>query len=97
MRRPTHDLHNFQAAMAHALRWTGTAQEGALEIGFNRADVKKTIAAMTPRMFYKAMASEKRPDQMQDVYHVPSRAGVLYVKFTDEGVQEFKLLSFKRK
>lgn len=43
------------------------------------------------------MASERRPGQMQDVYHVPSRAGLLYVKFTDDGIAEFMLLSFKRK
>ena len=98
MKRPaTHDLRDFQTAMARALRWTGTAQGGAAEIGFDKADVKAAIASMTTQMFYKTMESEKRPGQMQDVYHVPSRAGVLYVKFTDEGIKEFKLLSFKQK
>jgi hypothetical protein len=33
----------------------------------------------------------------QDVYHVPSPAGVLYVKFTADAVTEFLLLSFKEK
>jgi motility quorum-sensing regulator/GCU-specific mRNA interferase toxin len=33
----------------------------------------------------------------QDVYHVPSEAGTLYVKFTANAVTEFWLLSFKRK
>jgi motility quorum-sensing regulator/GCU-specific mRNA interferase toxin len=33
----------------------------------------------------------------QDVYHVPSPAGVLYVKFTADLVTEFLLLSFKEK
>jgi motility quorum-sensing regulator/GCU-specific mRNA interferase toxin len=33
----------------------------------------------------------------QDVYHVPSLAGVLYVKFTADIVTEFLLLSFKEK
>jgi motility quorum-sensing regulator/GCU-specific mRNA interferase toxin len=33
----------------------------------------------------------------QDVYHVPSEAGLLYVKFTASGVSEFLLLSFKEK
>ena len=33
----------------------------------------------------------------QDVYHVPSIAGVLYVKFRNDAVTEFKLLSFKEK
>jgi motility quorum-sensing regulator/GCU-specific mRNA interferase toxin len=33
----------------------------------------------------------------QDVYHVPSAVGVLYVKFTADVVMEFLLLSFKEK
>jgi motility quorum-sensing regulator/GCU-specific mRNA interferase toxin len=33
----------------------------------------------------------------QDVYHVPSPAGTLYVKFTADSVTEFLLLSFKEK
>jgi len=33
----------------------------------------------------------------QDVYHVPSEQGALYVKFTAEVVTEFLLLSFKEK
>jgi motility quorum-sensing regulator/GCU-specific mRNA interferase toxin len=37
------------------------------------------------------------PRVSQDVYHVPSPAGVLYVKFTADVVTEFPLLSFKEK
>jgi len=33
----------------------------------------------------------------QDVYHVPSEGIVLYVKFTDDRITVFRLLSFKRK
>jgi motility quorum-sensing regulator/GCU-specific mRNA interferase toxin len=33
----------------------------------------------------------------QDVYHVPSPAGVLYVKFTADVITGFLLLSFKEK
>ena len=33
----------------------------------------------------------------QDVYHVPSEAGVLYVKSTADVVTQFLLLSFKEK
>jgi motility quorum-sensing regulator/GCU-specific mRNA interferase toxin len=33
----------------------------------------------------------------QDVYHVPTEAGMLYVKFTSDAVTEFVLLSFKEK
>jgi len=97
IQRPSHNLRDFQAAMAVALRWTRTAQFGAAELGLDRTDVQGVLASMTHEMFYKTMASEKRIGQMQDVYHVPSRAGPLYVKFTDEGISDFKLLSFKQK
>jgi motility quorum-sensing regulator / GCU-specific mRNA interferase toxin len=33
----------------------------------------------------------------QDVYHAPSPAGLLYVKFTADAITEFLLLSFKEK
>jgi len=33
----------------------------------------------------------------QDLYHVPSPAGMLYVKFTADAITEFLLLSFKEK
>ena len=33
----------------------------------------------------------------QDVYHVPSRVGILYVKFTADVITDFLLLSFKEK
>jgi motility quorum-sensing regulator/GCU-specific mRNA interferase toxin len=33
----------------------------------------------------------------QDVYHVPSGLGLLYVKFTADAVTDFALLSFKEK
>lgn len=33
----------------------------------------------------------------QDVYHVPSEYGELYVKFTADAVAEFLLLSFKER
>ncbi|MFZ4580360.1 MAG: type II toxin-antitoxin system MqsR family toxin [Myxococcota bacterium] len=96
-RRPTHNLDAFRRAMAQNLRWTGVARAGADALGFAVVDVKSTVASMKPGMFCKSMPSEKRPGQMQDVYHVPSRVGLLYVKFTDEGIAEFVLLSFKRK
>lgn len=33
----------------------------------------------------------------QDVYHVPSFVGTLYIKFTEDAVTEFLLLSFEEK
>jgi motility quorum-sensing regulator/GCU-specific mRNA interferase toxin len=47
--------------------------------------------------FYKSMTDYADHRVWQDVYHVPSPAGVLYVKFTADLVTEFLLLSFKEK
>jgi len=33
----------------------------------------------------------------QDVYHVPSSLGILYVKFTVDTITDFLLLSFKER
>jgi motility quorum-sensing regulator/GCU-specific mRNA interferase toxin len=47
--------------------------------------------------FYKSMTSYRDHRIWQDVYHVPSEVGTLYVKFTADVVTAFLLLSFKRK
>ncbi len=47
--------------------------------------------------FYKSMTAYADYSRWQDVYHVPSPVGVLYVKFTADVVTEFLLLSFKEK
>ena len=43
------------------------------------------------------MTSHANHRVWQDVYHVPSEAGTLYVKFTADAVTSFLLLSFKEK
>lgn len=48
-------------------------------------------------MFYKSMTSYANHKQWQDVYHVPSAAGLIYLKFTDDIISEFFVLSFKEK
>ncbi len=52
---------------------------------------------MERRHFFKSMTSYRDNRVWQDVYHVPSKAGLLYVKFTADAVTEFVLLSFKEK
>lgn len=47
--------------------------------------------------FYKSMTSRATHTVWQDVYHVPSAVGVLYVKFMADTMTEFRLLSFKEK
>ena len=95
-RRPTHDLDAFKAACADPRRFraTGSAVRDAVSLGFDSADMLSTILLMRRSQFYKSMTAYADHRVWQDVYHVPSRAGTLYVKFTADAVTEFLLLSF---
>jgi motility quorum-sensing regulator / GCU-specific mRNA interferase toxin len=66
-------------------------------LGFSSADIVATIQTMRREHFYKSMTAYVDHWLWQDVYHVPSPAGVLYVKFTADVLTEFLLLSFKEK
>jgi motility quorum-sensing regulator/GCU-specific mRNA interferase toxin len=76
---------------------TGTALKDAYELGFSSQEMVDTVQSMEPRHFYKSMTSLANSKIWQDVYHVPSSVGVLYVKFQGDTVTQFKLLSFKEK
>jgi motility quorum-sensing regulator/GCU-specific mRNA interferase toxin len=98
-RKPTYDLDAFKAAFAsiNTLNVTGTALKSAASLGFGRAEIVATIQTMQRSQFYKSMTAHADHRIWQDVYHVPSVAGLLYVKFTADAVTEFLLLSFKEK
>lgn len=96
-RRPSHDLVAFRARCGDARRLaiTTTALRSAADLGFGRVEITAVIRAMKPTHFYKSMTSYRDSRRWQDVYHVPWRQTVLYVKFTDDAVTEFVVLSFK--
>jgi len=98
-RKPTYDLTAFKAAFddVDKLHVTGTAVRSAAALGFGRVEIVATIQTMQRTHFYKSMTSYGDHRVWQDVYHVPSEAGTLYVKFTADVVTEFLLLSFKEK
>ena len=98
-RKPTYDLEAFKTAFASGdrLNVTGTALKSGAGLGFGRNEIAATIQTMQRGHFYKSMTSYGDHRQWQDVYHVPSSAGVLYVKFTADAVTAFLLLSFKEK
>ena len=56
-----------------------------------------TIQTMQRAHFHKSMTAYADHRVWQDVYHVPSELGTLYVKFTADAVTEFLLLSFKER
>jgi motility quorum-sensing regulator/GCU-specific mRNA interferase toxin len=95
-RKPTYDLEAFKAA-AHRIRITAAATRTAAALGFRRAEIVAIIQTIQRPQFYKSMTSYGDHRIWQDVYHVPTEAGMLYVKFTSDAVTEFVLLSFKEK
>lgn len=95
-RKPAYDLDVFKAA-ASRMRVTAVATRTAAALGFGRAGIEATIQTMRRSHFYKSMTSYDDHRIWQDVYHVPSPAGTLYIKFTADAVTEFTLLSFKEK
>ena len=98
-RKPTYDLDAFRAAFGRGerLRVTGTATRSAAALGFGSREIVAIIQTMRRSQFYKSMTSHADHCVWQDVYHVPSSVGTLYVKFTADSVSQFLLLSFKEK
>lgn len=98
-RKPTYDLTAIKEAFSSTdrLKVTSTALRTAAGLGFGRREIVATIQSMDRRQFMKSMTSYADHRVWQDVYYVPSDAGVLYVKFTADVMTEFLLLSFKEK
>jgi len=98
-KKPTYDLDAFKATFATVdrLAVTGSALRGAAALGFGREEIVSTIQSMQRGHFHKSMTAYADPRLWQDVYHVPSSVGVLYVKFIADAITEFLLLSFKEK
>jgi motility quorum-sensing regulator/GCU-specific mRNA interferase toxin len=95
--KPTHDLEAFKRAFAQDRTMTFTASRSALAIGYNEDDVAALISTLTRSGFVKSMTSHADHRQWQDVYHIDDGIRTIYLKFTDQVMTEFILLSFKRK
>ena len=97
--KPTYDLREIKHAFRTPSRLsvTATALKSAAALGFDRAEIVETIQRIERRHFYKSMTSYGNSKLWQDVYHAPSAVGTLYVKFVEDTVSEFQLLSFKEK
>ena len=91
---PTYNLEEFKNSDYEI---TKTAFRTALELEFDENDIKKVISTMKQEQFYKSMTSYANHKIWQDVYHVPCGNLILYVKFTQNVISEFTLLSFKEK
>jgi motility quorum-sensing regulator / GCU-specific mRNA interferase toxin len=99
-RKASYDLEAFKGVCGDParLRMTLSAEQSAEQLGFEPPDVAALIRTMDRRMFYKSMTSFSNPKQWQDVYHVPADGGLtIYLKFTNDVVTEFLVLSFKER
>ncbi len=98
-KRPTYDLEAIKTAFgsAETLAMTSSALRDAIGLGFDRAGVVETIAGIDRRMFYKSMTTFADHRVWQDVYHVPARGLLLYVKFQADVITEFTVMAFKEK
>ena len=91
---PTYNLEEFKNS---DYKIAVTAKRTAAELGFNLSGIDKAISTMESKHFYKSMTSYANHKIWQDVYHVPCGNLILYVKFTQNVISEFTLLSFKEK
>lgn len=98
-RKPSYDLAAFKRAFSRRekLAVTRSALLGAAALGFGRAEIVETIQGLSLEHFYKSMTAYGNPRLWQDVYHAPSSAGIVYLKFTKDILTDFLLLSFKKK
>jgi motility quorum-sensing regulator / GCU-specific mRNA interferase toxin len=98
-RRPTYDLEAIKLAIGSidTLAITTSALCDATALGFDRAGIAEVIQSIERPMFVKSMTTFIDHRVWQDVYHVPTRGMVLYVKFQADVVTEFTVMSFKEK
>lgn len=83
-RKPTYDLEGFRAEFSsvRALRMTRTAQNTAFQLGLSLVDVVAVVQSMKRAHLYKSMTSHADSRVWQDVYRVPWKGLLLYVKLT---------------
>ena len=91
---PTYNLEEFKNS---DFEITITALKTAANLGFNKENIHEIVSTMKKNHFYKSMTSYANHKIWQDVYYVPYENLILYVKFTQNTISEFTLLSFKEK
>ena len=91
---PTYNLEEFKKSNFDI---TITARKTASELGFDKIAIHKFVSTIEREHFYKSMTSYVNHKIWQDVYHVPCGNMILYIKFTQNVISKFTLLSFKEK
>jgi motility quorum-sensing regulator/GCU-specific mRNA interferase toxin len=98
-RKPSYDLSAIKAAIGsvETLSIKMTALRNAEALGYDDVGIVNVILGIERRMFVKSMTTFENHRLWQDVYHVPSRGLILYVKFQEDLLTEFAVVSFKEK
>ena len=99
-KRPHHDLEAFKRVCGdpRTLSIVRSARLDAAELGFGVAEIAAVVRTVGRSMFFKSMTSYDDVRSWQDVYHVPLADGrVIYLKFRDEAITGFLVLSFKER
>ena len=89
---PSYSLTEFKSSNYSI---TKTAKITARDLWFDMEGINEVISTMELKHFYKSMTSYANHKIWQDVYHVPYGDLILYIKFTQNVISEFTLLSFK--
>ena len=92
--KPTYNLDDFKKS---DFEITKTATKTAAALGFDEYGIRNFVKTIEQKDFYKSMTSYANYKIWQDVYHVPYKNMIIYVKFTQNVISEFTLLSFKEK
>jgi motility quorum-sensing regulator/GCU-specific mRNA interferase toxin len=98
-RKPTYDIDAIKSAIGsvETLAITTSALRDATALGFDRSSIVEVVLSATRKMFVKSMTTFADHRVWQDVYQVPARGLILYVKFQADVVTEFMVMSFKEK
>src|SRR5271157_193531 len=80
-------------AAAGKVRATVSALAGRAALGFGFGEIVGVVAALTPRDFYKSMATHADHRVWQEVYRPKTRAGEVYLKLTV--IDDVLIVSFK--
>jgi motility quorum-sensing regulator/GCU-specific mRNA interferase toxin len=78
---------------AGKVRTTHSARAGAIELGFDLADMLAVLVALSPADFYKSMTTHADHTIWQDVYRPSTQAGDVYLKLTV--IDDVLIVSFK--
>lgn len=93
----TYSLAAIKAAVVKrgVSAFTKSAIEGAFAMGLTSTEMLDAVAGTASTHFYKTMPADKNPGVWQDVYRVPTPAGMAYMKYTLAAGNPRIVISFK--